>query len=499
MQPVTLSKSSFAAGLQCQKRLWIEKRNRELVPQPSAARQAVFDQGHEVGTWSHRLFPDGILLSGELDFKAHIQASRDALLARRPLFEPAFAIPGAYARADILTPVGTNEWDLLEVKSASNVWENSGKVKAVYLQDVAFQLYVYRAAGVKIRDAFLVFLNRDYVRRGDIELEQLFRQQCVTQEAEALLPMVSSQLLALSEVLQMPAIPGTSIGPHCSSPYECGLVSHCWKSVPMDSVFTLTRGGDRTWKWWNSGVTRIVDLPIEETYSRTQTIQIAAERSREVYLDAPAIRHFLQGLRYPLHFLDFETIMPGVPMFNGCRPYGQVPFQFSLHVQQAPDGEASHIDFLADASGDPRPHFLLALKKCLGQEGSIVAYNSSFERSRMKELGEIWPEDAEWLEAIQFRCVEADLLKPFRDFSAYHPDQRGSASIKAVLPAFTELGYGDLEYKEGGTASNQFLRLLKGTVPEPEIAALRQNLSLYCERDTWAMVTLVKRLRGMVG
>lgn len=502
MKKAALSKSSFGLGLQCHKRLWIEKNDpAELVPQPSASQQAIFDQGNEVGAWSHRLFPDGILVSGELEFETHLQASWAALAARKPLFEPAFAIPDAYARADILIPVDADGWDLLEVKSAANVWEDKAKtqIKSVYLQDIAFQLYVYRKAGLDIRHAYLVFLNSDYVRHGDIEPQQLFRREDVTVQIETLLPLIPDQVARLCEMLQSPVVPETKIGPHCFAPYECSLIGHCWKHVPADSVFTLVRAGKRAWKWWNAGIIRVADLPPEEKYSSNQSIQITVERTQEPHFDTPAVRQFLEGLRYPLHFLDFETIMPAVPMFEGCRPYAQTPFQFSLHIQKSPGGDLTHLAYLADGSGDPRPGFLLALQTIIGSEGSIVSYNSSFETSRLRELATQFPDQAGWINQALVRFENADLLQPFRSFAVYHAEQHGSASIKAVLPAFTDLSYDDLTIQEGGTASTQFLRLLKGLVPVDEIPSLRENLSSYCERDTLAMVKLVEKLRLVLG
>ena len=500
MKAVTLSKSSFGSGLQCHKRLWIEKNDRGLVPEPSPSQQAVFDQGHEVGSWSHKLFPDGILLGNELDFKTHLQASGEALASRKPLFEPAFAIPGAYARADILVPVESGGWELLEVKSSSNVWEDAPRtrIKAVYLQDIAFQLYVYRKAGLDIRKAYLVFLNRDYIRKGEIDPQQLFRREDVTRQVESLLPSIPVQVAKLSEMLQSPTVSEVGIGPHCFDPYECSLIGHCWKHVPADSVFTLTHAGADAWTWWNEGIIRVSDLPTTGGFSSKQSIQIAVERTQQPHLDVSAVEQFLEGLRYPLHFLDYETIMPAVPMFDGCRPYAQTPFQFSLHIQKSLGGESTHLDYLADGSGDPRPRFLQALQASLGPEGSIVSYNSSFETTRMRELASQFPNHAGWINHALVRFENADLLQPFRSFAVYHPDQHGSASIKSVLPAFTDLGYHDLAIQEGGAASNQFLRLLKGLIPGDEIPSLRENLLKYCERDTFAMVKLVEKLQLIV-
>ena len=496
MNTVSISKSGFGAGLQCHKRLWIEKHYPSLVPETSSAQQAIFDQGHEVGSWSHRLFPDGILLTNELDFENHLQASREALVWRRPLFEPAFSIPGAYARADILVPVGADEWDLLEVKSASNVWDGD-EIKQVYLRDIAFQLYVYRESGLRIRRAFLVFLDRDYVRSGEVDSQKLFRREDVTREAEEILPQIPVQLVALAEVLRQEVSPELVIGPHCVKPYDCSLISHCWKTVPEDSVFTLVRAGAKAWMWWNDGIIRVRDLPQEGKYSVSQSIQIAAERTQKRHIDPAAVSKFLGGLSHPLSFLDFETVMPAVPLFDGCRPYGQIPFQFSLHFQESAKGDPVHFEFLSDGAGDPRPGFVEALRRCLGSCGSIVSYNSSFEMSRLRELAFALPQHAPWIESVLPRFQKADLLEPFRSFAVYDHRQHGSASIKAVLPAFSGLSYEDLAIQDGGTASRDFLTLLKGSVPVEQVSALRENLLAYCKRDTHSMVVLVDKLRDL--
>jgi hypothetical protein len=498
MPPTSLSKSRLAAGLQCHKRLWTEIHRRELLPAISGSQQAIFDQGHEVGRWSHRLFPDGLLLEGELDFQSHLQRSREALSLRRPLFEPAFSIPGAYARADILAPAEETGWDILEVKSASNVWERDGSIKLVYLQDIAFQLHVLRTAGVEIRRACLVFLNRDYVRQGEIDPQALFRREDVTAQAEALVPIIPDQLRELSEMLGEADSPVLDIGPHCYAPYECSLIDHCWKAVPADSVFTLTRAGVRAWAWWKAGIEHVADLSAGEKYSFNQTIQIAAERSGTVHVDKRAIGEFLAGLRYPRYYLDFETVMPAVPLFQGCRPYAQVPFQFSLHIQPGPGEEITHVEFLADGTGDPRVAFLAALQDKLGTEGSIITYNAAFELQRIRELALHAPQSGVWVASILPRFENADLLAPFRKFSLYDPRQHGSASLKAVLPAFTDMNYDGLAIKEGGTASNQFLRLLQGLVPPQEVAVLRKDLLAYCELDTCAMVELVEALDVLI-
>jgi hypothetical protein len=209
-------------------------------------------------------------------------------------------------------------------------------------------------------------------------------------------------------------------------------------------------------------------------------------------VDVPGLRSFLAQLRYPLQFLDFETFQPAVPPFDRSRPYGQIPFQFSLHVVPAPGAAPVHYAFLAEEVTDPRPAFLAELRRRLGGEGSIVAYNIAFETGRLRECAEFFPDFQPWADSLLPRFV--DLFAPFRSGLYYHPAQHGSASLKAVLPVLTGTGYDALEIHDGGTASREFLRITLGNVPADERARVRAALERYCSQDTQAMIDIVAAL-----
>jgi hypothetical protein len=87
---------------------------------------------------------------------------------------------------------------------------------------------------------------------------------------------------------------------------------------------------------------------------------------------------------------------------------------------------------------------------------------------------------------------------PFRSFDYYHPDQKGSASIKAVLPVLTDLSY-DLAITNGATASNEFLRVTFGDVEEEDRLRVRSALEEYCGLDTMAMVRIAEQLFRLTG
>ena len=206
---------------------------------------------------------------------------------------------------------------------------------------------------------------------------------------------------------------------------------------------------------------------------------------------------FLNTLKYPLYSLDFETISPAIPLFDLTSPFQQIPFQFSLHIQRSDGGNTEHYSYLADGKGDPRPDLLRLLKKHLGAKGSIVTYNASFEKDKLNRACEAFPEFAAWNEGIQKRIV--DLLDPFKAFHYYHYDQKGSASIKSVLPVLTGTSYEGMAISEGGMASREFLRVTFGeNVTEEERRSVRKSLEDYCTLDTMAMVEIVEKLREMV-
>ena len=210
------------------------------------------------------------------------------------------------------------------------------------------------------------------------------------------------------------------------------------------------------------------------------------------HIDIEEIRNFTNGLSYPLYFLDFETIGPAVPKYNGSRPYQQLVFQYSLYIQETLTSKLEHREYLADPSQDPRIKFIEQLIKDCGTSGDIVVYNIGFERGKLNDLMEVFPQYSNELGRIVNRMK--DLMIPFQQKWYYTPEMKGSYSIKYVLPALVpKLSYGDLKIKEGGTASNTFLSMVNGTF-KGDIKETRMQLLEYCKLDTYAMVKILEVL-----
>ena len=489
-----LSKSTFLMGRQCSKLLWFRYNAKDQIPAPDEAKQAVFDQGTEVGELAQQLFPGGIEIdTAPGDFDGAIRRTQEALKQHRPIYEATFAYGGGYARADILVPVAGNAWDLVEVKSTTSLKDE------VHLPDIAFQAFVLTGAGNKLRKCFLAHINNEFVRHGPIDPKKFFTLEDVTKPVSAMTRDIEEQIDAMQRVIGLKSHPDIQIGPQCDNPYTCALHDHCWSFLPEASVFTLYRGGAKSFSLLQQGIQKLADIPADVTLTDNQAIQRSVLLAGQPHIDRPALAAFLGQLEYPISYLDFETIGTAIPLFDDASPYQQIPFQYSLHIVRQPGGKSSfdpeHHSFLAEGTADPRPEFMRQLREALPATGSVVTYNASFENSRLKECCEVLPEFKPWLQKVTPRVV--DLLLPFRGFRYHHQDQNGSNSMKAVLPALTGTGYEKLAIQEGGAASREFLRVTFGDVTAAERSRVRRDLEEYCGLDTLGMVQIVDRLKQL--
>jgi hypothetical protein len=360
----TISKSKFLSGLQCPKLLWHLAKAPAELPAVAAATQAIFDQGAEVGRLAGTLFPGGILIDNHGDPEQAIIDTQRALDARKPVFEGSFAHSGASCRVDILIPVGLDQWDLIEVKSTTGVED-------VHLHDVAFQAWVVAGAELKLRLCWVMHLDSGYVRHGDLDPAHLFQRVAVTSQVQAPGRDIEDQLDDMAAVIREDQSPEVEIGKKCDAPYPCPLKEKCWSFLPDHSVFRLYRGGNRSWQLFRDRIHAISDIPDDFKLTTNQAIQRRAVRTGKPHIERSAIRRFLERLTYPVHYVDFETINPAIPMYNGTSPYQQLPFQFSLHIQADPDADPVHHSFLAAGAADPRREFLESLVRHIGPAGSV--------------------------------------------------------------------------------------------------------------------------------
>ncbi len=478
-----LTKSKYMIGLQCPKYLWMEFHEPDKLPKTDKAQQHIFDEGNLVGEWAKKLFPKGIDIPTE-PFGENLKKSSELLSKKKPLFEAAFSVTQLYSRADILNPIPKG-WDIIEVKMST-------EVKKEHIPDVAFQKYVYEHAGLKINKCFLMHINNEYVRKGEINVKKLFVKEDISKEVAEEIKSVPSRVKEMFNIINSKKCPSSALGRQCKKPYECPVEGECWQ-LPDGSVFDLYNARGKEFELYERGIVSLKDIPSDFKLNDKQGIQLKCAKTGQIHVNKEGIKKFLSTLKYPLYYLDFETFGSAIPFYDKSKPYQQIPFQFSLHVD---DGkEVKHYSFLASGKEDPRKKFVSELKRLLGSKGSIIVFNQSFEIARMKELGKLFPSYKKWVDSVIKRVV--DLLVPFRNFDYYNPVQQGSCSIKHVLPALTGKSYADLEINNGGSASLAFLDIAFSKIPLTEKEKLRKDLEKYCGLDTEGMVWIVEKLKGM--
>ena len=475
-----LSKSDYVLGLQCPGHLWLKRHHPEKIPPDTPGLQRRFDQGKIIGQYAKKLFPQGIDIP-EDDIE-NLDKTKKLLSKGKILFEAGIGIDNVYARADILMPVG-KEWDIIEVKSSSTL-------KKKHSWDLSFQRYVYEKSGLKIRKCFLMHLNNEYVRKGEIDVNELFKKEDLTKEVDKLMAEVPKNIKFLMEIIDSPTFPNTAEKNYCTLPKECTVKDECWNFLPEHHVFHLY-SGRKNRELFEEGIHHLADVPEERLSNNQQKIQLKCAKTGKVHIDKAKIKEFLAKLEKVQCHLDFETCSFAVPEFNGIRPHQRLTFQFSLHVVPG-----KHFEYLYDGKDDPRPGFLAALKKMLPLKGSVVVYSQGFEGSVLQELAKDFPAYKEWVDSVLLRMV--DLRVPFSNFWYYNPIQKGSASIKKVLPAITGKDYSGLEIQDGECASLAYLDLNFGSLNASEKAKIRKDLLDYCCLDTEAMVWMVGRMKELI-
>ncbi len=455
-----LSKTAFVEGWRCPNRLWWYVHEPDAPERvPTASDLLRMEQGQQVHALARSYVPGAI-------------------------YNAAFRADDVFVEVDILERAGRG-FSLVEVKSAT-------AVKPEYVPDVAIQVYVARGAGVPVTRAELMHLNK-HCRYPD--LSDLFTREDVTAQVEAILPDIPRQLAEQRRVIGGPN-PGLAFGPQCFDARDCPFTDRCWPTITRDHVLSLARVKlSRAYEWMQQGIHAIRDLPLDAGLPLVAQRQVRAVKQGAMII-GPGLADALAAFEAPMAFLDFETVQPAIPVWDGCWPWQQVPVQFSCHVLSA-DGALRHHAWLAEGPGDPREPLARAMIAACAGARTVVSYWATFERSRIAELADALPELATDLLDINRRML--DLHPVVRDH-LYHPDFLGSFSLKAIVPALIpELAYDDLEVKEGGEASALLTRYLfaPGALAPAATVNLRRDLLAYCERDTFVMVALLGRLHQL--
>lgn len=486
----TLSKSKLLSYRQCPKRLWLEVHHPELR-EDSAATQASFSVGHGVGEIAQRIYDTGgkgTLIDPQTEgFDVAFARTLDLLQSDQPIFEAGFRANGALAFADVMLPVKQGKqrlWRMIEVKSSTSV-------KDYHRDDAAIQAYIARSSGVPLTAIALAHIDNTWVYPGGGDYSGLLLENDLTAEAFGRADEVKDWIAGAQAVAAKRKEPKIVTGSQCSSPYECGFIGYCQSQEPQAKQpinWLPGRWGQALQAHVEShGVIEMRDAPDELLNERQQLVK-AVTLNGKAHFDRVGAKAALAAHKLPAYFMDFETIQFAVPIWKGTRPYQQIPFQFSVH-RLSKSGKLDQRAFLDLSGKDPSKAFAESLLDACGERGPIFVYNAGFETARINELAKRFPKLAKRLLALNDRVV--DLLPIARGYF-YDPSQKGSWSIKAVLPALCpDLDYEALEgVQNGGMAMDAFMEALEKDTSLQRKAEIERQLLAYCALDTYAMVRL---------
>ena len=489
---MNLSKSRYTKGVTCEKYLWLSCYKPDEAE--DMGNDAVFSNGNKVGDLARHLFGDDYtLIEYTTDYKKMIDDTKEAIDRKdKVICEASFSFEGNFISVDILK-VMNNGLEIYEVKSST-------EVKDIYIDDVSYQTWVLKKLGYNIIKSSIVYVNNQYIKNGDLDIKDYFVVRDVTDLID--LNKVEDNVNNLKKVLDNKYEPNIDLSNSCVKPYDCPYFKYCTKDLVKPNVFDLG---------WGFRFDKKLDLYYKNIISYEDLLKCGLlndKTSKQVesylddsksYVDRDEIKKLFSTFSYPLYFLDFESYQDAIPQYDGTKPYQQLCFQYSLHVMDK-DGNLTHKEYLHDRY-DENPIYGLCDQLCkdIPKNACVLVYNDGFEKSRLREMANMIPELSDHL--LNIRDNILDLLPIFKKQFYYVKDMQGSASIKYVLPALypndESLNYHNLEQvHKGDEASAAYLSLKD--LSEKERNILRNNMLKYCELDTYAMVKVYEKLKGLI-
>lgn len=492
-----ISKTDYITYLKHPAWLWLRKNQPDSLDAPDENAQAIIDEGREFEKLAEQTFTEAIHLDRKNyadmqewanETKALLNQGVDTILQAAFLYDDFLCI------ADAVTK-DSDGYILTEIKATTSPDKE-------HICDLAFQKTVIEWSGFPVTTAQVLHANKDYVRNGDIKLDEIIAFTDVTDKVNKEVLNAPDQMRAVAKTAELEAMPSDSlryVGLGAAKDYR-DIFYKLHPDLPPYSIYDLASnkgaGTDKLLgQLEDDGIKLIVDIPDSTKLQKHQQDQVRATKLNEIIIDKNAIKNFLGDIEFPIYFLDYESINHIFPPFNNTFPYQQVVFQYSLHTMQE-DGTLTHTEYLHDTNTNPAENIIKRLQEDIGSKGSVIVWNKTFECTRHKEYAKFYPAHAAFFEDLNDRVI--DLEDPFKQRLYLDKRLKGRSSIKKVLPILCpELSYKELGIQEGSTASRSWREaIVDGTRPDKDqiLADLRE----YCGLDTYAMVAIYEKSRSII-
>ena len=469
-----LNKSDYIQYLQCPQELWLRKNEPDFSSPPLTEQQHhIIDQGNEIDRLAQDLF--------EVEaFKIEVGVEHGTVICQKKV-----TVNGLVAIADIFVEFDNRVCWLFEVKAAT-------RVKDDLLNDIAFQKVVFEEEGYQVEKCFLVHVNTAYIKTQVLDLKQLLTATEVTEQVEVKYETAKKLIPKIKSFLEGDQ-PPKEIPFGCKPLRDCQFLHYAY-DVPEYSVLNISRISMKKLKLLlEDGIWDIKDVPDDFELSDKQRRQVDVAKSGKAHIDKDQISKWLNRVKYPLYFLDYESFSYAIPFQEGLNPYQQAVFQYSLHVQATPDSDMQHYEYLLTSKDASIEQLVEHLADKIKEKGSIIVWNKAFEKTRNKELAEMFPVYADFFMDINRRMIDLEI--PFKKQWYVHPKFRGKSSIKKVLPVLApEYDYSQLEIGDGVAANVKWHHMTDGRLNANESKQACEDLLAYCNLDTLAMVKIYEKL-----
>ncbi len=499
---MTISKSDYMLFLKHPAWLWLKKYDKSKLPAIDENTQEMFDIGHEFEQYAEKLYPKALRIGfkGYEEYKTITVRTKQALETNvQTILQGGFEIEGLSCIIDILDKVKENTFDLVEIKSSAHS-------KPEHTYDLAFQTIVLEKCGLKIRDIFIIHVNNEYIRDGDINPKKITTKTDVTQDVRGLIEITVEQINKAKDLVIQSKTPDLSprwvnqikvVGTTWFSDW-LEIYKHLNPQLDDYSIYSIAGPNpEQIGKLEDGGIKLIKDIPDVLTLRSTQFAQIKATKENERIIDKQKIKSFLNTFEYPLYFFDYETLSSAIPVFDGFQPYKDYPFQYSLHIKDSTESEIKHTEYLHAENSNPMPKLLEKLKSDIGDKGTVLTWNMSYEKECNDKMAKFYPEYKEFLKSLNLRIN--DLMIPFSEMWFVDKDFFGSASVKKVLPALLpKMDYDELNISDGLKARRIWTQTVLKDENQNDRVKIMKDLSEYCTLDTYAMVKILEELKKIV-
>ncbi|MDX1957780.1 MAG: DUF2779 domain-containing protein [Leptospiraceae bacterium] len=447
-----------------------------------------YTQNEELESLGRRLYPSGEYIEENKDHIDSLTKTRKLVEKRSTIYNAQFQIGNLSTSIEILHPSTGNFWEVVLIK-------NSSHKKPDAINDLAFQKYVAELCGLNITECTLYTVNSKFIYNDKIESNEILTEHNVTNEIINIKPEISSRIAYLQSIISTESRPSPTKDHSCSLLKECRSRNHCYKEFNKGNIHQLRESSELAKKLLHSGINKIEDITNTIELTSQQKIQIEAHKSKQPQVKISNIEAFLRKIRYPIHFLDFETINPTIPIYPNTSPFEHIPFLYSLHILYE-NGDLSHMTYIEKSDSDPRIIILKNLKDQIESNGTILCYNDMIERGCLRSSVKIFSDYQEWFTGINTRFE--DISKPFKNLDYYHPLQKGSASLKSIVKPLISFDYSKLKIQGGANANLEYLKLKLGKIEAERKDNLLIDLVEYCTMDTLVLVKIFQRLKELI-